>query len=191
MPSPSRGWERRVSLLHRDLWINGVVAWPVWPRAWRLFFYRLYGMDIRARSIAPGCFFGSPRIRIGAGTGVNRGCFFDGLAPIEIGRDCGIGMQVMLCTSTHADGGSGRRRGQPLGRPIRIGDGCWLGARAVVLPGVTIGDGCLIAAGAVVAEDCAPNGLYAGVPARRIRECEREGLAARRDTGCEDGLAAA
>jgi acetyltransferase-like isoleucine patch superfamily enzyme len=177
MGRASDGVSGRLSILVRDLWTNGVVAWPVWPRALRLAGYRLWGMEVEARSIAPGCFFGSPRVRIGAGTRINRGCFFDGLGTIEIGRDCGIGLQVFLCTSTHPDGGPGRRRGRPVGRDIRIGDGCWIGARALVLPGVTIGAGCVIGAGSVVTSDCAPNGLYAGVPARRLRDLP-EALAA-------------
>ena len=36
--------------------------------------------------------------------------------------------------------------------------------------GVTVGDGCVVAAGAVVREDCEPGGLYAGVPARRVKK---------------------
>lgn len=68
----------------------------------------------------------------------------------------------------HVAGISCQLAGSP--QPITVGDGCWIGARAVILPGVTIGDGCVIAAGAVVSKDCAPNGMYAGVPARRIRE---------------------
>ena len=50
-----------------------------------------------------------------------------------------------------------------------IGDGSWLGQNVSVIAGVTIGAGCMIAAGAVVVSDCEPNGLYAGVPARRIK----------------------
>lgn len=44
--------------------------------------------------------------------------------------------------------------------------------RAMLLPGVTVGKGCVVAAGAVVAADCAPNGLYGGVPARRIKDLD-------------------
>lgn len=55
-------------------------------------------------------------------------------------------------------------------RDVRIGMGTWIGAGAVVLPGVTIGPGCVVAAGAVVVRHCEPNGLYAGVPARRVKE---------------------
>ncbi|WP_372495087.1 acyltransferase [Nocardioides pinisoli] len=49
-------------------------------------------------------------------------------------------------------------------------NGAWIGAAVTVLPGVTIGPGCVVAAGSVVTADCQANGLYAGVPARRIRD---------------------
>jgi acetyltransferase-like isoleucine patch superfamily enzyme len=39
-----------------------------------------------------------------------------------------------------------------------------------VAPGVNVGSGCIIAAGALVVRDCEPNGLYAGVPAKRIKD---------------------
>ena len=48
--------------------------------------------------------------------------------------------------------------------------GTWIGANAIVLPGVRIGEGCVIAAGSVVVNDCEDNSLYAGVPARFIRK---------------------
>jgi maltose O-acetyltransferase len=52
---------------------------------------------------------------------------------------------------------------------VRIGDRCWIGARATILPGVSIGDGTVVAAGAVVTKDCEPGAVYGGVPARRLR----------------------
>ncbi|WJH37282.1 hypothetical protein N6H14_05985 [Paenibacillus sp. CC-CFT747] len=67
-------------------------------------------------------------------------------------------------------GGPDKRAGAPIGLPIVIGDGVWIGTRATVLPGVRIGDGSVIAAGAVVTKDCAPHGIYAGTPARRVKE---------------------
>ena len=45
------------------------------------------------------------------------------------------------------------------------------------MPGVTIGEGCIVAAGAVVTKDCESHGLYAGVPARRIRDLDQAGVA--------------
>ena len=53
--------------------------------------------------------------------------------------------------------------------PIKIGQHVWIGARAIVLKGVTIGDGAVIAAGSVVTSDVPPNSLVAGVPAKVIR----------------------
>src|SRR2546425_10813446 len=69
----------------------------------------------------------------------------------------------MLCTSAHRPGTSQRRAGRFVAEPIVIGDGVWIGTRAMLLPGVTVADGCVVAAGAVVAQDCEANGLYAGV----------------------------
>jgi serine acetyltransferase len=53
--------------------------------------------------------------------------------------------------------------------PVRIGDGSWIGTRAVILPGVTIGRRVLVAAGAVVARDVPDDSLVAGNPARVVR----------------------
>lgn len=52
--------------------------------------------------------------------------------------------------------------------PVRLEDDVWLGAHAVVLPGVTIGRGAIVAAGAVVNTDVEPMAIVAGVPARHI-----------------------
>jgi acetyltransferase-like isoleucine patch superfamily enzyme len=53
--------------------------------------------------------------------------------------------------------------------PIQIGNDVWIGARAIIIDGVTIGDGAIIAAGAVVTKDVPPYAIVAGVPARLIR----------------------
>ncbi|MFJ6374559.1 DapH/DapD/GlmU-related protein [Pseudarthrobacter oxydans] len=79
-------------------------------------------------------------------------------------------MRVTFVTSSHRIGSRERRAGAATSAPITVGDGVWIGAAAVVLPGVTIGEGVIVAAGAVVTSDCAPNGVYAGVPARRVKE---------------------
>lgn len=54
--------------------------------------------------------------------------------------------------------------------PIIIGDDIWIGANAVVLPGVSIGNHSVVAAGAVVTKDVPPHSLVAGVPAKIIKE---------------------
>ena len=53
-------------------------------------------------------------------------------------------------------------------RDVSIGDNCFIGAHAIVLPGVTIGDGCVVAAASVVARDVPAGSLVAGNPARIV-----------------------
>jgi chloramphenicol O-acetyltransferase type B len=53
--------------------------------------------------------------------------------------------------------------------PTRVGNDVWVGARALILDGVTIGDGAIVAAGAVVARNVEPYSVVAGVPARPIK----------------------
>ncbi len=50
-----------------------------------------------------------------------------------------------------------------------IGDGAWIGMRAMLLPGITIGEGAIIASGAIVTRDVAPYSIVAGNPAREVR----------------------
>ena len=55
-------------------------------------------------------------------------------------------------------------------KPVVIGNDIWVGANAVILPGVTIGDHSVIAAGAIVTKDVPPHSLVAGVPAKIIKQ---------------------
>lgn len=155
--------------LWRDIVLNTVFASPIIPRPLRWRLLKAYGMDISQSVISPRIWFGSSRISIGRNTFVNYGCMFNTSAPIVIGSNCDIAMQVTFVTSSHEIGGHERRAGLPKSASITVGNGVWIGARALILPGVTIGDGAVIAAGSVVAEDCKPNTIYAGVPAREIR----------------------
>lgn len=132
---------------------------------------QIYGIGADTVWIWPGCFFDGRSVTIGRDTIIMSHCFFDSFAPITIGSSSGVGPDVAFITSTHQLGTSERRFSEPAyGLPIKVGDGVWIGARATILPGVTIGNGCVIAAGAVVRTDCDPDGLYAGVPARRLRD---------------------
>lgn len=68
--------------------------------------------------------------------------------------------------------------------PIVVGDNCFIGYQAIILPGVTIGEGCIIGAGAVVASDIAPGMVAVGNPARAVKtRAEYLESARRRSTG--------
>lgn len=102
---------------------------------------------------------------------INRNCDVDpGVASVVIGDDVALGVGVVFAAAGHQVGSSKRRAKGRLDRPIVVESGCWLGARVVVLQGVTIAKGCVIGAGAVVTRSTAADGIYAGVPARRLRD---------------------
>jgi maltose O-acetyltransferase len=149
--------------------VNSVAGSPLVPRAVRFLIYRAAGLDIRTANIYPGCIFVARQVTIGPDTFVNRGCLLEGAARLTIGRDCQIAMGAMFLTSTHPWTPDGSFAHLPQNRPTTVGDRCWIGARAIILPGVTVGDGCVVGAGAVVTRDCEPGYLYAGNPARQIR----------------------
>jgi maltose O-acetyltransferase len=109
------------------------------------------------------------RLRIGEHVTMNTDCFFDLNAPITIGNRVAIGHEVMLLTTSHEIGDSDQRAGATFSAPVTIQDGTWLGARCIVLPGVTVGRGSVVGAGSVVTKDVPPNTLVGGVPAKVIR----------------------
>lgn len=57
-----------------------------------------------------------------------------------------------------------------IGRWTIIGNDVWIGYGAIILSGVTIGDGAIISAGAIVTKDVEPYCIYAGVPAKKIKD---------------------
>lgn len=148
------------------------------PRIARMALYRAMRSDVRS---APGIgftFSGSPRhLTIAEGTYFNQQVFIEAIAPVTIGASCAFGMQSMVLTSHHPLDLEGHWQAAAEGRPVVIGDRVWVGARAVILPGAVVEDDVVIAAAAVVTGRCESGGVYAGVPAKRIRsftESEKE-----------------
>lgn len=139
----------------------------------RYHFYRLAGIDTHTSQIKKKCFIRSKEMHVGKKTLINFHCKFytsDHGGTITIGNNCNIGMNVIFCTFTHEIGDVNKRAGKTRYLPIIIEDGVWIGTNSTILPNVKIGKGCIIAAGTVVNKDCEPNGLYAGVPAKRIKD---------------------
>lgn len=109
------------------------------------------------------------RLQVGEGSTLNFPIVLDLNADLHIGREVSVGNHVLLMTSGHDCSDPKRRSGDMRPAPIVIGDGAWVGARSVVLPGVTIGEGAVVAAGAVVTKDVPSHTIVAGVPARHLR----------------------
>lgn len=91
---------------------------------------------------------------------------------VEIGEHSLISMHCCILSSNHSIPGRDKiiRNEADLTLPTKIGRDVWLGAGAKVLGGITIGDGCVVGAGAVVAKDLPPYSIAVGVPARVIGE---------------------
>lgn len=151
---------------------DSIVASAVVPASLRKRLMRWMGYRIGRRfEIASGAVLRSTLISFGDDVFVNVGLFFDGNDRATIGNNVAFGPFVKLVTATH-DIGPAERRCTPEAstRPIRIEDGCWLGANVVVLPGVTVRRGCVIGASSTVTSSTEPDGLYLGTPARRVRD---------------------
>lgn len=96
-----------------------------------------------------------------------------GDADVTIGAQVDIGPRVTIVTGTHAIAREGRVAGEGRSAPVHLGDGCWVGAGALILGGVRVGERAIVAAGAMVNRDVPPGAVVGGVPARVIGKSTR------------------
>ena len=153
--TPSTDGDARHAVLARLLGSVGAGVWIEPP------FFCDYGVNLH----------------IGPTSFVNANCVFLDSAEIRIGANALIAPAVQLLTATHplraADRivpvhqrAPGHSPYRTHARPISVGDDVWIGAGAIVLPGVTIGDGVTIGAGSLVTSDIPPHSLAFGQPCR-------------------------
>lgn len=93
------------------------------------------------------------------------------IGPVEIGSHVNLAQGITVTALNHNfDDTQKRIDEQGVSTiPVTIEDDVWIGANAVILPGVTIGNHCVVAAGAVVTKNVPPHSLVAGVPAKVIK----------------------
>jgi acetyltransferase-like isoleucine patch superfamily enzyme len=122
-------------------------------------------------SVAMGCFVTGSLISIGDNSVINRFTYLDGRVPLTIGDNVNISHYTLIQTLTHDPQ-------NPdficLCKPVEIKNHAWIGARAIICPGVTIGEGAVVGAGAVVTKDVDPYTIVAGNPARFIKKRSRD-----------------
>ena len=111
---------------------------------------------------------------IGDNTFIFGQSYIDALSKVTIGNNVRIAPQLMIVTGTHERGEKKQRAGATFGKPVIIGDGCWIGARVTITSGVTIGESSIISAGSVVQRSMPPNFLIAGNPARPISRLDQK-----------------
>jgi len=108
------------------------------------------------------------RLVIGENCSIGEDCVFDLEEQITIGDRVSIGPGTMILTSTHELGTREHRAGPITKTPVTVQDGALLGARSIILPGVTVGAGAVVNPGAVVNKDVLPHTRVGGAPAVQI-----------------------
>ena len=130
---------------------------------------RLWGTRTHHRcSFFPSIQIWAPwNLSTGRGVAIDEDVDLYNVASIKLGHFVSISRRAFLCTASH-DISDVRR---PLiYKPIIVGNGVWIGAEAIICPGVTIGDGAVVAAGAVVTKDVPAWAVVGGNPAQVIKE---------------------
>ena len=94
------------------------------------------------------------------------GCYIQALNGIEIGKNVRMGPGIKIISSNHNIYNFDEHLDE---KPIRIGDNCWIGANAVILPGVELGNHVIVAAGAIVTKSFPDNCIVGGIPAKVIK----------------------
>ena len=128
--------------------------------------------------IGEGCYIEPPLhanwggrfVRFGSHVYANFGLTLVDDTTIEVGDCTMFGPHVIVATAGHPILPALREQAYQYNMPVRIGRNCWIGAGAVILPGVTIGDNAVIGAGSVVTRDIPADTVAVGNPCRVLRQ---------------------
>jgi maltose O-acetyltransferase len=107
-------------------------------------------------------------IHLGDGVYMNAGCVILDTAPVRIGGGTMFGPGVQIYCAQHHTDPDLRKAGLEIGLAVTIGENCWIGGSAVVMPGITIGSNAIIGAGAIVTSEVPEGATVVGNPARPV-----------------------
>jgi acetyltransferase-like isoleucine patch superfamily enzyme len=107
------------------------------------------------------------RLRMGARSVIGQRCYIDARGGIRVDSDVSVSREAVLLTAQHV---ADDPEFAGTLAPVHLERRCWIGVRALVLPGVRIGEGAVVGAGAVVTSDVEPYEIVAGVPAKTLRK---------------------
>lgn len=151
--------------------INRIIPFiPSWTV--RKLYYKLMGVKIGNHSfIDQGVYILGPKgLKIGNNTHINQGCFLDARGGLTIGNDISISHYAKFVTGGH-DWNSPYFDGKFL--PIVIEDYAWIGVNAIIMQGISVKEGAVIGTGSILTKDAEPYYLYLGIPAKKIKERNR------------------
>lgn len=114
--------------------------------------------------------FGGKHVHFGKNVYANFGLTLVDDTHIYVGDFTLFGPNVVVATAGHPILPELREKGLQYNFPVKIGKNCWIGAGAVIVPGVTIGDNVVIGAGSVVTKDIPDMSVAVGNPCKVIRQ---------------------
>ena len=122
------------NILQNDI-ANKYITPPLPPPRFRMFIYSILGHKLKG-NVFPDCFLGvsKGRLFLGQGSFINYSCFLDLSDDIVIGKNVAVGFKTTFINATHEMGSSEQRAGNGTSQPIRIEDGCWIGAGVTIMP---------------------------------------------------------
>ena len=168
----SSPWPKRQAIMIR-VW---EVVWTLFVRwlpkpfyRWHVFLLKLFGCKIHGHVfVAPSCRIYAPwLLEMGNLSCLGTRSEIYNLGPVKIGERTTIAQYTYICNGTH-----------DLSKPalpllvgdIEIGNDVFVGAKAIILPGLKLGNGSVLGAGSVLTKDTEPFRIYVGNPARNIKE---------------------
>lgn len=175
----SRPMTSRSDRARRGVWnICWLVFFRPSPRpfhAWRAMLLRLFGAKLGAK-----CHF-YPASKVWAPWNLrceDRVTFGDGAeiynpSPIYFGSHAIVSQGGYVCGATHLYNEPEFRL---VSFPMKFGAYSWICARAMVSPGVSVGEGAILGLGSVATKDLEPFGVYAGAPARKVKDRKRSAV---------------
>lgn len=108
-------------------------------------------------------------VSIGDDVAINSFVHIWGAGTVKIGNRVMIASNSVITTLSHNPDEKSMRFSIPICLPIEIKDDVWIGANAIILPGVIIGEGAVVGAGSLVNKNVEPFSIVVGVPAKKIR----------------------
>ena len=169
----NNGWYKPGNILWRVLWfvkgrviINTYFPWPMWVKRWTL---RFFGAKLgRGVVIKPKVNIKYPWfLSVGDNSWIGEQVWIDNLGKVSIGSNVALSQGAMLLCGNHD---YKKETFDLIVGDIVIEDGAWIGAQAVVCPGVTVRGHAILSVGSVATKDLDAWGIYQGNPAVKIRE---------------------
>ncbi len=162
---PGNLWKRLIWYLIGECLVNSMIPGSVW----RVILLKLFGAKIgKGVVIKPYVKIKYPwKLKIGNYTWIGEQVWIDNLGEVKIGNNVCISQGAMLLCGNH---NYKKVTFDLIVRGIVIEDGAWVGAKAVVCPGVVVKSHTVITVGSIVIQSTEPYSIYQGNPATKIRE---------------------